>query len=54
MKEKYAVVDVVCDEIWFAEFTSEQLRAMRWLAEKIDYDVRFFEIDSTHDCEEVI
>lgn len=53
MKNKYLVVDVVCDEFWFVELTSAELKAMRWLAEKIDYDVRFFEMHSTPTFEEI-
>ena len=53
MKNKYVIVDVSCDEIYFVEMTSSQLEAMRWVTDKWDYDMRFYKIDSEQKFEEI-
>ena len=53
MLDKYLIVDVTCNEFWFVEMTLSQLTGMEWLAEKLDYDIRFFKMDSMPNFEEV-
>lgn len=46
MTDKYLIINFESQDVWPVEISPAQLKAMQWLTEQLNADVRFIKIDS--------